>query len=180
MVHAAAAAKQHGVRAPKNSASGKPHKTSTRQQDQAVGAPAGQYLNKDGTKGTGHAQQSGTPKEHGPSYVPGSGRGHGAANAIVNGHRGHVTIYDGSTPLTATQHAGTQHAATHRAPAKPKAPHAPRTPHQPKAHKAPKPPLQLNTNSFLGADSHVESHNPTPLVPVAVHRSSGFSLSHHR
>jgi len=161
------AAKAHGVRITQ----------SKRPLDQTPGAAPGERLNADGTKGRGHIS-----RHDGPN--PYHWHNHPAATTIVNGHRGAAPPVAGQGTAAGTlrvshrsSHA-THTPATHTA--KPHAPHAPRPAHVPKAPKAPKPPLQLNTDSFLGSDSHVESHNPTPLVPVAVHRSSGFSLSHHR
>ncbi len=182
--HATHAAK--APKAPKPAKAGKTHlgKTGRRGGTIATGASRNQvnadgsitHLNRDGTVGAGHAQQSdGLPKMHGPSYVPGRAKGWGAATTIDSrGHRSSaagaaaVAAQDSGHAATSSRHKGSGGSA--HAPHAPHVPHAPHTPHAPKAHKAPKAPLQLNTDSFLGTDSHVESHRPTPLAPATMHR----------
>jgi len=111
--------------------------------DQTPGALPTSHLNPNGTKGPGHIG-----KHDGPT--PYRWFNHPAATMLdIHGHR--------SSAAAAAKTLA--HSLKH----------APATQHTPKAHATPKAPLQLNTDSFLGADSHVESHRPTPLVTPSSH-----------
>jgi len=113
--------------------------------DQTPGALPTSHLNPNGTKGRGHIG-----KHDGPN--PYRWYNHPAATMLdIHGHR--------SSAVAAAKTAAKS------------LKHAAGTPHNPKAHAAPKAPLQLNTDSFLGTDSHVETHRPTPLIAPTVHLS---------
>ncbi len=115
--------------------------------DQTLGALPTSHLNPNGTKGPGHIG-----KHDGPN--PYRWSNHPAATMIdAHGHRI-------AAPVAAT--------SQHRSGAG-SVRHAAATSHTPKTHAAPKAPLQLNTDSFLGTDSRVESHRPTPLVTPSSH-----------
>lgn len=154
-------------------------------------------LNKDGTKGPGHISKHSGPNPYswrnhpGASVIDSHGHRSSAAGAAATaahdsgqaakGRHGGAGGGQPTPPMGSGQDGGRRRGGPSAPSAPPttshkgssggaRAPHAPHTPHAPTAHKTPKPPLQLNTDSFLGSDSHVESHRPTPLAPATQHR----------
>ena len=154
-------------------------------------------LNKDGTKGPGKISKHSGPNPYSWRNHPGAitidSHGHrssaaGAAATAAHdsgqaarGRHGGAGGGQPPTPMGSGQDGGRRSGGPSAPSAPPttshkgssggaRAPHAPHTPHAPTAHKTPKPPLQINTDSFLGSDSHVESHRPTPLAPATQHR----------
>jgi len=131
------------VHPPKAAHTVTPKHTPKRVKDTTPGALPTAHLNPNGTKGPGHIG-----KHDGPN--PYRWFNHPAATMLdIHGHRS-------SAEAAAKTLA---HSLKH----------APAAQHTPKAHATPKAPLQLNTDSFLGADSHVETHRPTPLVTPTAH-----------
>lgn len=133
----------HVVHPPKPAHTVTPKHTPKRVKDTTPGALPTAHLNPNGTKGPGRIG-----KHDGPN--PYRWFNHPAATMLdIHGHRSSAV----AAAKTLAQ------SLKHAAPAQ----------HTPKAHAAPKAPLQLNTDSFLGADSHVETHRPTPLVTPTAH-----------
>jgi len=129
-----------------------PKHTPKRPKDQTPGALPTSHLNPNGTKGPGHIGKHDGPNPYRWSNHP------AATQLDIHGHR------SSAAAAAKTLASSLKHAA-HSA-------------HTPKAHAAPKAPLQLNTDSFLGADSHVETHRPTPLIPATAHRTPSRATHH--